>query len=122
MPESSNFQEGLYEFVMHEAESLHTVFKGMQAKIQSADNNISVIQTSVKRLKEQPNQSNESNNELLEAQLLLNDAVNEREKIVNEIKNEVKELDKKLSALSTMRQQYDAPKTAEQKAKEKKQP
>lgn len=122
MPESSNFQEGLYEFVIHEANILNTLFKGMQAKIQSADNTISVLQTSVKRLKEQPNQTPESNKELLEAQLLLNDAFNERDTIINGIKKDVKELDKKLSVLSTMRQQYDVPKSGEQKVKEKKQP
>lgn len=112
-PEPMKFQQEIYTFVLHEAEALNATFFDMKEKIRSADQNISAIKSSVNALEKQPKRTVEDDKDLAEAKKLLEDAMEEREKIVHEINSNVAQWDKKLTALSNMREQYDLPKPKE---------
>jgi myosin heavy subunit len=112
-PEPLQFQQELYTFVLHEAEALNTTFFEMKEKIRNVDRNISAIKSSVNTLAHQPKRTADEDKDLAEARKLLEDAMEERGKIVEEINSNVAEWDKKLTVLSSMRQQYDLPKPKE---------
>lgn len=112
-PEPMKFQQELYAFVLHEAQTLNTTFFEMKEKIRNADRNISVLKSSVNTLAQQTKRTSDDDKDLAEAQKLLEDAMDERGKIVDEINSNVAEWNKKLTVLSSMRQQYDLPKPKE---------
>lgn len=112
-PEPLKFQQELYTFILHEAEALNTTFFEMKEKIRNADRNISALKSSVNTLVHQPKGTSAADKDLAEAKKLLEDAMDERGKIVDEINTNVAEWNKKLTVLSSMRQQYDLPKPKE---------